>query len=245
MAGSLPAAFTGLELWSVDLAATAAALDEVERRTPRLAAADAGRLAAIAAPDVRRERRAAHIALRVLLERAFGTRVRGVPFATSVTGKPALPGIAGDFSLSHCPGSALVGLAASGAIGVDIEERRPVRIGPERRRRLIAAAAALAPCMPLPAEPEARLLQAWVRLEAVAKADGRGMGRLLTALGLVGSRYGAPRPAGAAPALARFEVRDVAAGEALFAAVAVSPGAGPMGRQALPATAEAIARLVD
>ena len=49
----------------------------------------------------------------------------------------------------------------------------------------MAAAVAMAASMPLPGgNEEQRFLQAWVRLEAIAKCSGEGMGRLLAQLGV-------------------------------------------------------------
>lgn len=56
-----------------------------------------------------------------------------------------------------------------------------------RRVMLHCAAAALAEKASSPEREELRTLQAWVRLEGFAKADGRGIGRLLRQLGIVGS----------------------------------------------------------
>lgn len=70
-------------------------------------------------------------------------------------------------------------------------------------------------------------MQAWTRLEALAKADGIGIGWLVTEIGVVGGKR---RPQGAAlpePVLrlaSRFETRDLDVGPFATAAVAVSRG---------------------
>ena len=137
----------------------------------------------------RRERCTAHIALRVLIERAFGPEWRRVPYHISPEGKPSLPDAAGGFSLSHIPGWALIALAATGPVGVDLERRRPISLSPVRREQLEWAAAALVPQRALPVDAEARFLQAWVRLEAVAKAGGMGLGRLTDGARCDAKRY--------------------------------------------------------
>ncbi len=174
------------ELWCIDLAAAAPALRAIEQRTPRLCPADHTRAAAFSDADVREEWLATHIALRLLIERAAGPHWRCVPFDRSERGKPHLGGASLAFSLSHAPSLALIGLAPRGAIGVDVERTRVVRIGEARRARIEDAGAALI-ARPLPSEGSARFLQAWVRLEAYAKADGCGIGRLLTRLGILGT----------------------------------------------------------
>ena len=60
------------ELWCVDLAAAGAALHTLEERTPRLSAADRARAADFSDLTVRGEWVAAHIAVRLLIERAAG-----------------------------------------------------------------------------------------------------------------------------------------------------------------------------
>ncbi len=91
------------------------------------------------------------------------------------------------FSLSHSGARALVGISPQADIGVDIEGPREPKISGSRRDAIIAAGIALAAGAPLGgATEEQQFLQAWVRLEAIAKCSGRGMGRLLGELGIIG-----------------------------------------------------------
>ena len=112
-----------------------------------------------------------------------------MPFAVGTSGKPLLPAGLPFFSLSHCPGFALIAVDVSGQSASTWSAPVPSACRPTGRvscwpRRQLA-----------PSERELGatgqdLLHAWVRLEAFAKADGRGIGRLLTALGIVGGRTG-------------------------------------------------------
>jgi len=177
------------------------------------------------------EWRAAHIALRLLVERAIGARWRGVPLTRGPGVRPHLEGAPVAFSLSHVDGLAVIALTRSGDIGVDVERARAVRVGAPRRGLIEAAGAALNTQQPLPGEgTDTRFLQAWVRLEAFAKAQGCGIGSLLTQLGIVGGRDIAPadleKEVAAAQAEARANaVHDLDLGrEGLFAAVALPPG---------------------
>lgn len=200
----------------------------MEQRTPRLGSAERHSIGALAIASVAAERLAAHVSLRILLERAVGAQWRGAPLTRSGHGKPHLEGAPVAFSLSHAPGLALIGLARSGLIGVDVERTRPVRVNEPRRGRIEAAAAALNAAQPLPEGADQRFLQAWVRLEALAKAQGCGLGRLLTRLGLIangevdsgalGERIAAVRGA----ALGAV-VCDLRLGEGLYAAAALGP----------------------
>lgn len=171
-----------LEVWSIDLGACRAPLLEAEAATPRLPVG-------AHFPAVADERRLAHIALRILLERVAGVGVRRADFEVSHAGKPSLAGSPLAFNLSHAAGHALVALAMPGPAGVDIEAADR-RLGPllSRRARIEAMAVALAGGRALAARSPT--LQAWVRLEAFAKADGRGIGVLLTRLGIMGHAIG-------------------------------------------------------
>lgn len=221
----------------------------MERRTPRLSDADRDRASAFTGTRVADEWIATHVALRLLLERAAGPQWRRATLVRTSKGKPRLDGAPVSFSLSHAPGVALIGLAGEGAIGVDIERWRTVRVGAARRARIEEAGAALDTAVPLPAAGEARFLQAWVRLEALAKADGCGIGRLLTRLGIVGSRSGGESACdSASSAIAALreaaEVRDVAVGEGLFAAAAFASGPATADVAWLPVTLEGLEKLV-
>ena len=239
------------ELWCVDLCAAGLALHRLEERTPRLSPADRARAADFSDAIVRAEWVATHIALRLLIERAAGTQWRGATFTRSERGKPHLDGTPLAFSISHAPGLALIGLAPRGSIGVDIERPRRVRIGEARRARIEEAGAALTN-EPLPSEGNLRFLQAWVRLEALAKADGRGIGRMLTRLGILG--VSAETRAGQAGARAMVaalltgdtspSVRDLQLGDGVYAAVA-SIGVEGVGAPAwLPTRVESLEKLI-
>lgn len=244
--GTWPARLAGAELWLVDLSAAADLLEAIEVETPRLAGDDQQRVAAVAAAPVRAERRAAYIALRILIERAFGERFRRVAFDRSPNGKPSLPSAPGDFSLSHVPGAALIGLAAQGTIGVDLERARNVLVSDERRRRIEAAAAALAPATALPADRESRFVQSWVRLEAVVKAEGSGIGKVLHRYGVSKRAGGAAPDRPSAPADGpAFAVHDLPLSGGLFAAVAVATGESAPPLYAFPRDSSGLERLLS
>jgi len=153
-------------------------------------------------------RRTAHAALRLVLAGYVGMEAARQPFDVAPGGKPSLPGAIGSdlaFSLAHCTGAALVAVSRDGPVGVDIETSRRVRIADHRRGGLIAAAAALSPEWPLPGDAhEASLLQAWTRLEALAKATGEGIGAVLERVRRSGTAAVAPMVAGRP-----IHVRDV------------------------------------
>jgi 4'-phosphopantetheinyl transferase len=212
----------------------ASALGEIERRCPRLSHDEEARAAAIAERREAEAWRTARIALRLLLESIGGADLRRAPFPAGPAGKPQLAKRHGalDFSLSHSAGHVLIGIADPGPVGVDLERLRTVSVAVERRQALIAAAAAMVPGRSRDVGlADAHLLQAWVRLEALAKARGSGIGLLFRHLGLTGDRHrqGAAAAGQAAADLLRDDelmVRDLALPTGLFAAVAARAG-GP------------------
>ena len=163
-------------------------------------------------------RQAAHIALRVLLAHWAGIEMASAPFVIGPGGKPALaPGLPPFFSLSHSEGRALVALSPRAEIGIDIEAPRSPRLAANRRQQFIEAGIAMAGGQPLPGDTlDRQMLQAWVRLEAIAKCDGCGMGRLLGRIGIFGGG-GAP----SAPAIDRGpDVLDISLDQGFVAALA-------------------------
>lgn len=233
------------EIALVDLAACGPALFALEAETPRLSDEDEARIARLADANARDQRRAAHIALRLMLERHAGPWVRRLPYARSSSGKPTLStevdagGTASEpaaegalratphFSLSHTAGHALIVVSGSGPWGIDIERERTPRISGERRLAIERAAIELAGGAPLPEDAgrDARFLTAWVRLEAVAKADGLGVGAHLSVI--LGRRSEAGRAgSGGGSAGLRIAVHDLVLPDRLYGAVA-----GPWGRE--------------
>ena len=231
------AAEARIELALVDLEACRPSLFAIEDETPRLSAEDEARFARMASLEAQHARRAAHIALRILLERFIGGAMRQVPFPISQHGKPTLdpaalaanalaagssapqsqPSLL-DFSLSHTAGHALIGISTHGPLGVDLEHHRAPRIMGERRAAIERAGIEFAGGAPLPEhDRDARFLVAWVRLEAIAKADGRGVGAHLSVI--LGRR--AQSPSGAdGRATPRLIARDLEMPPKLYAAVA-------------------------
>ncbi len=179
-----------IAVWHVDLARSTDALLALEQETPRLAPDDRRRAAQQGQGDSghpgARQRLAAYVAMRLVLERAFGTGVRGVTMTRSTQGRPSLAGLGGDFSLAHVADHALIAIALHGSVGVDLERSRPVRMTARRQAAIEQAAALLHEDASLPTAAPDRFLTAWVRLEAYAKARHIGMARLLTAIGAMG-----------------------------------------------------------
>ncbi|OYX98510.1 MAG: hypothetical protein B7Y80_15905 [Hyphomicrobium sp. 32-62-53] len=214
-----PAPDHGVELWIAALDDLEPLLLELDRTDPlgALAADNTGLTGA---------RRVARSLLLRLIARRFGRAVAAQAFAIGPHGKPVLAGLDGDFNLSHTTAVdgqsfALIGLGRVAAIGVDLEPARTVRLDERRRDLIVNAALAVGDGAALPVSDEARTLQAWARLEAWGKADGRGIGRTLTHFRIWGR--GQSTAASTDPDLV---VYDLDAGAGLFAAVALPRGAG-------------------
>lgn len=239
----------GLELWLADLARCGPALEALEREAPRLADDDRERAGAIRDRIERSERLAAYIALRVVLERAAGAGIRRRVLVRHRGGKPRLAHGGPQFSLSHTCGFALIGVAASVPIGVDVECTRPLKLGQRRRDEICAAGAGLARER-LPEEVDRAVVQAWVRLEAFIKARGRALAETLVDLGLRGKGRRPLSPADvetAAQQLAQqagLTVCDVTLPPGLQGAAAVGAGAPLPRPRRLPADREGLERLL-
>ena len=229
------------ELWHVDLEAASLALEAHERQTPCLSQDQIERAVAMASrPADQQNWRAAHIALKVLIARWGGLELARAPYNLSLMGRPEIIGAPFSFSLSHAGSQALIGLTAYGPIGVDLEVPRPVKITEDRRGQIEALGQSLLPEVVLSADPDSRFLQAWVRIEAVAKAEGIGVGRALTNAGIMGDSRS--RPASAAHRT--FDVRDLDAGDHVFAAVAAPKLPTIVGLMALPCRESGLQALV-
>ncbi len=218
-----------IELWLVDLEAAAPALEALERETPRLAADDRARALRAADAHEQRHRLAAYTALRVVLERFAGPAMRGRKLLREASGKPHFGPGAPAFSLAHIEGLALIGVGEKGAIGVDLERSRTVRLSARRREEIVAVGAGLAARAAHDPVGEDAVLRAWCRLEAFSKAHGGGISHVLTEIGVRG-RSGRQLALGhietTARALAKaqgLQVADVSLPAGLFAAAA-APG---------------------
>ncbi len=111
--------------------------------------------------------------MRELLAAALGVRPSALAFVTSVHGKPALASSDLTFNLSHSGGLAALGIAQGRAIGVDIEEVRPLKediAGRFFSAREVAALRALPAAEQLDA-----FYRCWTRKEAIVKAIGEGL----------------------------------------------------------------------
>lgn len=209
----LRSAASGCRVWLIDLDASSRTA-----QSARLPASDRARLTAVGNATERRRRRAAYAALRFLLGDCFGPRARTASIHRLPGGAPHLIGIRAVFSLSHSGRYALVALARQGMLGVDLEGTRTLAI-PAARRTQLAMAATTVGSHALDPSRDADVLQAWTRLESLAKATGAGIGSTLTALGV---RAHAEPPVVAAPIrYPHIRIVDLQLPEGLYGAIAL------------------------
>jgi 4'-phosphopantetheinyl transferase len=231
------------EIWLVALDAAAPAIAEALQGRVRSSGTDAETHVGSASQTAGHHGELARIALRLLLSAHIGWERARAPFAREAGGKPYLAN-APQFSLTHSDGYALIALSTSSPVGVDLEPVRSVRIADNRRARIERIAETVARGAALPAQPaDARFAQAWVRLEALAKVTGEGIGSILT-------RYGArPGHDSLLPVeednSTGFAVHDLDIGTTHVAAIAHRPTIGAQAVCRFPTDAESLATLLD
>lgn len=125
--------------------------------------------------ELRRRYVVSHGMLRLILSAFNGQNPRSIHIRTGSHGKPYVAGDGPHFSLSHSSDVAVVAITNGGRIGVDIERVRP-DLGIDGFTRGFFVAAEVARIESLPTGSRTRAwFQAWTRLEAVAKASGKGL----------------------------------------------------------------------
>ena len=159
-------------VWCVPLRCTPAA----ERRLLDLLEFDeAERAARFATREQRRRHVVSHGVLRLILSAFNGQDPHAIRIATELRGKPFVAGVGPHFSLSHSADVALIAITVSGPVGVDVERIR-TDIGIDTFARGLLAVPDVARIDALPPESRTRAwFQAWTRLEAAAKASGKGL----------------------------------------------------------------------
>jgi len=118
-----------------------------------------------------------HAALRSILSGYLGNGMHDIRFLQNAFGKPHVgePTGSAHFNLSHTDGMALIAIAQSFAVGVDVERRQPERFDVAIARRFFSPSEYDA-LVHLPAQEQVdAFFQCWVRKEAFIKARGMGL----------------------------------------------------------------------
>jgi 4'-phosphopantetheinyl transferase len=156
-----------VELWRLDLGLTAT---ELAQCWDTLSEHDRARADKLSVPEVRLRFVAARGGLRRTLAGYVGRPAAALVLTGGAHGKPVLPG-GPSFSLSHSGDLALCGVVWGRAVGVDLEQLRPIPeadsiaarwFGPLDRATYRAAG-------------EGSFLRLWTRREAYLKAQGVGI----------------------------------------------------------------------
>lgn len=157
--------------------------------THTLSDAERARVARLLRPADRARSTAAAVLLRQMVAAASGVPAgqvqvdRTCPRCGRAHGRPRLPGLGLDASITHCGDLAGVAVSSAGAVGLDIEPVEPDRVGRLGSRLLAPGERAAGP---------ADLLRYWTRKEAVVKATGEGIGIGLSRI-VVSPPHQAPR----------------------------------------------------
>jgi 4'-phosphopantetheinyl transferase len=121
MPTAFPEVHPGVWMWLVDLDAP-----EPDANSALLSSDEIARAARFVFDHHRRRFVAGRAALRRILGAEIGRAPETLAFEYSAAGKPSLPNCAVCFNLSHSDRWALVAVTRIGAVGVDIEKRRPL-----------------------------------------------------------------------------------------------------------------------
>lgn len=165
--------------------------------------------------------------LRSLLGRLLGRDPAALGFAYGGRGKPSLDAASGElhFNVSHSGGRGLFAFTRVGALGVDIEQERPLPDLESIVARYFSEGES-AGLLALPeAQRPAAFFRCWARKEAFIKATGDGLGRPLDAFDVA---FAGDEPArllriaGDPDAPRRFHMQALDAGPGFAAALAVA-----------------------
>lgn len=138
-------------------------------------------------PDLARRSMVARGILRSLLSGFTGTPPQKLEFGYGNAGKPFLVAHAINFNVSHSGELGLFAFAADRAVGVDVENERPVRRLLDVAQRFMSEDEVRSLAATSPGERDASFLKSWVVREARLKADGKGVWSGAAGAGSVGN----------------------------------------------------------
>lgn len=145
-----------------------------------LSVAELGRALGIARTDALGHYLAAHTWLRQRLAEYLQVPPASIGFAENEWGKPFVETPATDlsFNLSYAGGKAVLGVGFRTDIGVDVEALEEARINPEMINRVLSRPEA--DSVLHSGDMKREFYKLWVRKEAIAKANGWGVGEETT-----------------------------------------------------------------
>lgn len=170
-------ALNAIHLWGIEINGSQQCL---ERCTGWLDEVERHRAARFVREDIRQRYVLAHGGLRAVLSRYLGVTPDVVSFDRSATGKPSLTRELRDrssitFNLSHAHGRALIAVAQTQEVGVDLEcVRSEIEVAKLSKRYFTRSEHTA--IMQAPEEQRAmRFFRYWVAKEALLKAQGIGL----------------------------------------------------------------------
>jgi 4'-phosphopantetheinyl transferase len=113
--------------------------------------------------------------LRGLLSGFTGAAAGKLRFRYGSNGKPSLAGHGIHFNVSHSADVGLFAFAPDRAVGVDVENERPVRRLLDVAQRFLSEEEVRSLAATAPDKRDATFLKSWVVREALLKAEGRGI----------------------------------------------------------------------
>ena len=113
--------------------------------------------------------------LRGLLSGFTGAAADSLRFRYGSSGKPSLAGHGIEFNVSHSADVGLFAFAPDRAVGIDVENVRPVRRLLDVAQRFLSEDDVRSLAATDPDERDATFLKSWVVREARLKAEGRGI----------------------------------------------------------------------
>jgi 4'-phosphopantetheinyl transferase len=125
-------------------------------------------------PDDRRRSIIARAATRRFLARYLGSDPATLIIDEEEFGKPVLPGRAIEFNASHSGDLVALAFSRQTAVGVDVEDRRPLTDTLALARRYFSAAEVA--IVERAADAEDAFFAIWTAKEAIVKASGKGIG---------------------------------------------------------------------
>ena len=120
---------------------------------------------------------AGRTALRIVLANAVNKSPDALVFQYGPAGKPTLPGVS--FNLTHSGARALIAVTGSAAVGIDLEEMRPIEDMMDTARAAFAPGEFNRWRSSAPANQLDLFYRIWTRKEAYLKAIGEGIAQRL------------------------------------------------------------------